>query len=542
MSNKSDFTNLWKSLEKHFSRNLNLKISDQFKSDPNRFSKFSLDVSGVFLDYSKNRITEETIRLLCDLANASDLAKHRDDMFSGKRINNTEDRPVLHTALRNLYDKSDVSGLVKSELDRIAACVNSVKNKVWRGYSNKAITDVVNIGIGGSDLGPAMVVKALKPYAEDINVHFVSNVDATDISEVLKYLNPETTLFIIASKTFTTQETITNGNAAREWLLNKALGTNGAAKKHFIAVTANPAGALEFGIDQDNVFPFWDWVGGRFSLWSSIGISIAFSIGMDNFYKLLEGAYEMDQHFKKAPFEQNMPVILGVLGVWNVNFLGATSQAVIPYDQYLSLFPSYLQQLEMESNGKRVMGSGEEINYKTSPIVWGGVGTNTQHSFHQLLMQGTQKYFVDFIVPLKSHNKVGSHHLMLYANCLAQSQALMCGCHEDELVKDLKSQGKDNSEIERLIPHKIIPGNVSSNTIILNEVNPKSLGALIALYEHKVFVQGVIWRINSFDQWGVELGKKIAGKLIPMLQGESELLDLDGSTKGLIELKRSGEI
>jgi glucose-6-phosphate isomerase len=380
-----------------------------------------------------------------------------------------------------------------------------------------------------------MVVAALQSYTVRINVHFVSNLDATHISETIKYLNPETTLFVIASKTFTTQETLANALSAKEWLLSKSRGEKNAILHNFIAVTAKSDRAVEFGISQDNIFPFWDWVGGRFSLWSAIGISIALAIGMDEFYELLNGACEMDKHFRRAPLTENMPVILALLGIWNINFLGAESLAVVPYDQYLYLLPAYLQQLEMESNGKRVAIDGKDLTYKTAPVVWGAVGTNSQHSFHQLLMQGTHLIPVDFIIPLHSHNPIGDHHLLLYANCLAQSQALMCGCSEEEIIRELKEKKVSLSEIKELVPHKMILGNIPSNTIIMDKIEPRTLGALMALYEHKVFVQGVIWQINSFDQWGVELGKHLASKLVPMLQGGKDLSDLDGSTRGLIQ-------
>ncbi|OGT08523.1 MAG: glucose-6-phosphate isomerase [Gammaproteobacteria bacterium RBG_16_37_9] len=537
MDDKPDISNAWQALTKHCHQNSNLKIKDQFATYPERFSEFSLEAAGIFLDYSKNRITTETMRLLCDLAKAAEVSRHREEMFCGKEINITEKRAVLHTALRNIHDESTPeSVLVKKELKRMADCVHSILGGKWSGYSGKLITDVVNIGIGGSDLGPAMAVAALQPYGNHIKAHFVSNIDSTHINETIKYLNPETTVFIVTSKTFTTQETLVNAITAREWLLNKAAIEKKTIEKHFIGITANPTRAIEFGISQENIFSFWDWVGGRFSLWSAVGLSIALAIGMDKFYEFLEGAHAMDKHFESAPLEENMPVILALLGIWNIDFLGAQAQAIIPYDQYLELFPTYLQQLEMESNGKRVCVDGSDVSYKTAPIVWGGVGTNSQHSFHQLLMQGTHMVPVDFIIPLQTHSPIGNHHLLLYANCLAQSQALMCGCGEEDVIAELKLQGMSKEQIHNLMPHKIIPGNVPSNTIVMDKIEPSTLGALIALYEHKVFVQGIIWRINSFDQWGVELGKRMASKLVPMLQGESEATGLDGSTQGLINL------
>jgi glucose-6-phosphate isomerase len=532
-----DTSTAWQALTKHCQQIANLKIKDQFVSHPERVSEFSLWACGLFLDYSKNRITAETMKLLYGLAQTAEVTVYREKMFSGDLINVTEKRAVLHTALRNPGNEPAAEMvLVKRELKRIAKCVSAIRDGKWLGFSGQAITDVVNIGIGGSDLGPAMVVSALRPYVTRVKVHFVSNVDATHISETLKYLNPKTTVFIISSKTFTTQETLTNAHTAKEWLLHQTVDEAKIIKQHFIAVTAKSERAIEFGIDQENIFPIWDWVGGRFSLWSAIGLSIAIAIGMERFYQLLAGAHAMDRHFCEAPLEKNMPVILALLGIWNINFLGATTHAVIPYDQYLSLLPAYLQQLEMESNGKRVLVNGKTIDYKTAPVVWGAVGTNGQHAFHQLLMQGTQMVPVDFIVALESHNPIRNHHLLLYANCLAQSQALMCGRSEDEVVIQLCEQGMTQEEARMQASHRVIPGNIPSNTIVAQNINPESLGALIALYEHKVFVQGIIWRINSFDQWGVELGKHLASKLTPVLQGSADIADLDGSTARLVSV------
>lgn len=529
-------TQNWQALEKHHSISIKSTLKKLFLQDPNRSKKFSLEAAGIFLDYSKNRISTETIQLLIELANASGLEQYREKMFAGEAINFTEKRAVLHCALREPGKNPEpIMSQVHHELKRIEKLVTTLREHKWHGFSGNPITDVVNIGIGGSDLGPAMAVAALTPYTlEKLKVHFVSNLDATHIFETLKELNPETTLFIIASKTFTTQETLTNANTAKEWLLNAADGKSEVIEHHFVAVSAKPERAKEFGISEDNIFPFWDWVGGRFSLWSAIGLPVAIAIGMDKFYELLEGAHAMDEHFKAAPLEKNLPVILGLLGIWNINFLGATSQAIIPYDQYLSLLPAFLQQLEMESNGKRVDFDGNVVTYNTAPIIWGSVGTNGQHAFHQLLMQGTHIVPVDFILPLQSHNPIGNHHMLLAANCFAQSQALMSGRDESEVASELKEQGLSEIEIKKLLPYKIIPGNIPSNTIIVEKVTPKTLGALIALYEHKVFVQGVIWRINSFDQWGVELGKKLATKIIPMLEGETTIEGADSSTRELI--------
>lgn len=504
-------TSAWKKLQQHYQEVADLKMKDLFVDDSKRFNNFSVTTAGLLLDYSKNRITATTMQLLEQLTATVDLKKHIEAMFAGELINTTEQRAVLHTALRNPNPPAEV----KATLEKICNCAEDIRQGKWKGYSKKAITDVVNIGIGGSDLGPAMVVSALTPYAaSNVKCHFVANVDGTHITETLKYLNPETTLFIVASKTFTTQETLCNASTAREWLAQKMKIKQ--VVKHLIAVTANPERAVDFGIDASNVFPFWDWVGGRYSLWSAIGLAIAIAIGADNFCEFLAGAYAMDEHFRRAPFTKNMPVILALIGIWNNNFLGAKTQAILPYDQYLHLLPAYLQQLEMESNGKRVTMAGEPVTYNTAPVIWGSVGTNGQHAFHQLLMQGTQMVPADFILPLKSHNPIGQHQLLLVANCLAQSQALM--------------QGRTQAEV-----YKVVPGNNPSNTILIDKITPATLGSLIALYEHKVFVQGIIWGINSFDQWGVELGKQLTKDIIPALQGSETAKEFDASTKGLIK-------
>lgn len=535
----------WNNLQSHFSEIQNTHLKDQFINDKTRFKKFFLESQGLFLDYSKNLITSQTIELLLGLVEEVNLRAHIEKMFAGEIINTTEKRAVLHTALRNPDPKAkilvageNVIPMIQEVLHKMEACVNSVQHGKWKGYNRKVITDVVNIGIGGSDLGPHMVTEALKPYAEsNINCHFVSNVDGTHISETLKLLNPETTLFIIASKTFTTQETLCNAVTAKEWLLSQVIGNyKNVIKHHFIAVTAKPDRAVEFGIAEKNIFPFWDWVGGRYSLWSAIGLSIAMAIGMNNYKELLAGAHAMDEHFRDADFAQNMPVILALLGIWNINFWGCATQAIIPYDQYLLLLPAFLQQLDMESNGKHVTINGTTVKVKTAPVLWGSVGTNGQHAFHQLLLQGTQTVPVDFIISAQTHNPIGEHHLLLYANCLAQSQALMLGKSEEEVIAELRSQGMSMKEAKLLAPHKVINGNIPSNTILLEKLTPFSLGSLIALYEHKVFVQGIIWGINSFDQWGVELGKKIAGDIIPQLQEKNlSRQDQDCSTQGLIQ-------
>lgn len=534
-------TTAWQNLEQHQQEIATQNMRDLFSKNPDRFKKFSLKAAGLFLDYAKNNITSKTLDLLLQLTKEANLTAKIEDMFTGKIINTTEQRAVLHTALRNPQNTSiNVDGVnvmpeIHNTLKLIFACAEKIRTGKWHGFSDKEITDVVNIGIGGSDLGPAMVVNALMPYKIDtINFHFVSNVDGTHISETLKYLNPETTLFIIASKTFTTQETLCNAITAKEWLEQKA-ATKNASLQHFIAVTAKPDKAEEFGIAKQNIFPFWDWVGGRYSLWSAIGLAIVIAIGAENFQAFLAGANTMDQHFRSAPFAQNMPVIMALIGIWQINFLNAKSYAILPYDQYLALLPSYLQQLEMESNGKNVDINGNKLTYATSPIIWGGVGTNGQHAFHQLLLQGTQKVPIDFIVPVNSHNPIGQHHLYLFANCLAQSQAMMCGKTKEEAEQELLKSGIDSVTAKKLAEHKAIPGNNPCNTILVNKITPQTLGALIALYEHKVFVQGIIWQINSFDQWGVELGKQLAQKIIPQLEDAHAQLTTDASTLGLIK-------
>jgi glucose-6-phosphate isomerase len=522
----------WQKLQQHHQLIANKHMRELFAENPQRFDQFSLTAADLFLDYSKNRITAETMQLLVGLAKEVNLTDHIEAMFTGQIINKTEQRAVLHTALRS--PKHDIPE-IKETLQKMLACAENIRNGKWRGYSGKEITDVVNIGIGGSDLGPAMVTEALIPYNNsNLKCHFVSNIDATHISETLRYLNPETTLFIIASKTFTTQETLCNATTAREWLEQKAQ-TKNAVAKHMLAVSAKPERAADFGIDANNVYPFWDWVGGRFSLWGAIGFAIAIAIGAENFQQLLAGAHAMDHHFRHTKFANNLPVILALLDIWYVNFFNTTTHAILPYDQYMHLLPAYLQQLEMESNGKRVQIDGTPVDYATSSVIWGAVGTNGQHAFHQLLMQGTQLIPVDFIIPRQSHNPIGQHHLLLFANCLAQSQALMQGRNAEEVRTELTAQGMETNQIEKLIPHKIIPGNVPSNTILVDKITPFTLGALIAAYEHKVFTAGIIWNINSFDQWGVELGKQMANKIVPNLEGDKKSKNMDSSTLGLIE-------
>jgi glucose-6-phosphate isomerase len=515
-------------------------MRDMFAADPKRFEKFSIHFGDILLDYSKNRITAETVPLLLDLAREVGLKDWIEKMFGGEKINSTENRAVLHIALRNRanvpihVDGKDVMPEVNRVLRQMRDFVEKVRTGTWKGYSDKAMTDIVNIGIGGSDLGPVMVTEALKAYGKPgIRVHFVSNVDGTHIVETLKYLSPETTLSVIASKTFTTQETLTNANTAKDWLL-KSAGNQSAVAKHFVALSTNAEAVAKFGIDTKNMFEFWDWVGGRYSLWSAIGLSIALYIGMDNFEELLTGAHEMDQHFRNEPFEKNIPVILGLLGIWCNNFFGAETHAIIPYDQYLHRFAAYFQQGDMESNGKRVRKDGQEVNYSTGPVIWGEPGTNGQHAFFQLIHQGTRLIPTDFLAPVISQNPIGEHHPILLSNFFAQTEALMRGKTQAEARAELEAEGIRGEALDRLLPHKIFPGNRPTNSIIFKKLTPRVLGSLIAMYEHKIFVQGIVWNINSFDQWGVELGKQLAKKILPELGGAQKTTGHDASTNGLI--------
>ena len=515
-------------------------MRDMFRDDPRRFDKYSLQLDGLFLDYSKNLISEESLRLLFSLARQSNLSDWTSRMFNGEKINASEHRAVLHTALRaprNIsvhVDGKDVVPDVHRVLDHMRRYSDSVRDGSLRGYTGKQLRDVVNIGIGGSALGPLMVCDALRPYGNpQLNAHFVSNVDATALLETLKRLDPETALFIISSKTFTTQETLTNAHTARDWLI-KHLGSEEAVANHFAAVSTNIEATSKFGINPEHVFEFWDWVGGRYSLWSAIGLPIALYIGMDNFEKLLGGAHAMDRHFREAPLERNMPAILGLLGVWYASFFNAGSHAILPYDQYLEHLPAYLQQLEMESNGKRVDREGNNVDYATQAIIWGEPGTNGQHSFYQLIHQGTRLVPADFLAPITSHNPSGEHHAMLLSNFFAQTEALMLGKTGDEVRSELIAQKLDGDALETLLPYKIFPGNHPTNALMFDQLDPHTLGMLIALYEHKVFVQGVVWNINSFDQWGVEFGKQLAGKLLPELQAKQPVSSHDSSTNGLI--------
>ena len=538
---KIDFTTTqaYRYLADHYIDINAYSLKELFEQDPHRFEKFSLSLGDILLDYSKNRVNEQTIALLMQLARECQLDRAIEMMFSGKPINETEGRAVLHTALRNrsgspvVVDGADIMPDIQAVLDRMRSFSNRVISGEWKGYTGQEITDVVNIGIGGSDLGPVMVSEALKSYKTRLNVHFVSNVDGTHMAETLQKLNPATTLFLIASKTFTTQETMANAHTARDWFLASGAESEDVAK-HFAALSTNEKGVAEFGIDTQNMFEFWDWVGGRYSLWSAIGLSICLAIGYDNFEELLAGAEEADQHFRQSEFERNIPVILGVLGVWYNNFFDAESHAILPYDQYLHRFAAYFQQGDMESNGKYIDRSGKRVDYQTGPIIWGEPGTNGQHAFYQLIHQGTKLIPCDFIAPAISHNPIGQHHQMLLSNFFAQTEALMNGKAEEEVIRELKEAGKSDAEIDRLTPFKVFEGNRPTNSILLKQITPKSLGTLIALYEHKIFVQGVIWNVFSFDQWGVELGKQLAGRILPELQGDEPVESHDSSTNGLI--------
>ncbi len=538
----------WQALSKHHEAMKSVHMRDLFASDPGRFSRLSQDACGLFVDYSKHRVTDETMALLFTLAKQAEVERWRDRMFAGERINFTEERPVLHVALRNrggraiFVDGKDVMPDVRAVLAKMRDFSNRVRSGAWTGHTGKSITHIVNIGIGGSDLGPVMVTEALAPYHERrIRPHFVSNVDGTAIAEALHAVDPERTLFIVASKTFTTQETLTNARTARAWLLAQPGFDESAVAKHFVALSTNEKEVRAFGIDPDNMFPFWDWVGGRYSLWSAIGLSIAIMIGMDAFEELLGGAYELDEHFRTAPLEQNIPVIMGMLGIWYANFFGAESHAILPYDQYLHRFAAYFQQGDMESNGKRVDRHGGAITgYTTGPIVWGEPGTNGQHGFYQLIHQGTRLVPCDFIAPIESHNPLGRHHDILLANFFAQTEALMRGKTEAEARAELVASGLSKERVDLLTPHKVFPGNRPTTSILVQKVTPRTLGALIAAYEHKIFVQGIVWNINSFDQWGVELGKQLANAILPVLESTGAgVTTHDASTNGLIELYKS---
>jgi glucose-6-phosphate isomerase len=530
----------WSKLEEHHRKIKDVNMKDLFLSDPERFNKFHIRFKEILVDYSKNRITDETLSLLLELAEEAGVRTAIKNMFSGEKINETENRAVLHVALRNrnnspIYvDGQDVMPQVNAVLQKMEGFSKKIRSGDWKGYRGDRISDIVNIGIGGSDLGPVMVTEALRPFADKkLAVHFVSNIDGTHLTEVLKKLNPATTLFMIASKTFTTQETMTNAFSARDWFLKQA-GDSAHVAKHFVALSTNVTKVEEFGIDKDNMFEFWDWVGGRYSLWSAIGLSIACYIGFDNFSDLLQGAHDMDRHFLETPFDKNIPVILALIGIWYNNFFNAATEVILPYDQYMHRFPAYFQQGNMESNGKSTSRDGERIAYQTGPIVWGEPGTNGQHAFYQLIHQGTKFIPADFLAPAVSHNPIGEHHNILLSNFFAQTEALMNGKTKEEVVAELKKADKTDLEIEKLTPHKIFEGNKPTNSILFRQLVPRILGSLIAMYEHKIFVQGVVWNIFSFDQWGVELGKQLAGKILPELQDDNPVNAHDPSTNGLI--------
>ena len=528
----------WKALEAHGAGFRDVRMRDLFAADPRRFERFSLSAAGLLLDYSKNALTAETLDLLFALARQEELPAWIERMFAGNRINTTEQRAALHVALRAdrpiAIDGQDVLPDVRRVKNAMRTFTDAIRSGERRGYTNQPFTAIVNIGIGGSDLGPLMATEALTPYQHPrLSSYFVSNVDGTHLAETLKRVQPQSTLFIVASKTFTTQETLANAQSAREWLIRHS-GSEAAVAQHFVALSTNLAETARFGIASENVFEFWDWVGGRYSLWSAIGLSLAIAIGMDHFEDMLAGARDMDDHFRHSPLEANMPVLLALIGIWYINFHGARAHAVLPYDQYLARFPAYLQQLEMESNGKRVTRDGRPVDYATCPVIWGEPGTNGQHAFYQLLHQGTALIPADFIAPVRTHNPIGHHHELLIANFIAQTEALMRGKTADEVHDELAAQGLGADEIDRLVPHKVFPGNRPTNSIVIEQLTPRALGALIALYEHKVFVQGVIWGVNSFDQWGVELGKQLASRVLAEARSHAVGEEHDASTSALI--------
>jgi glucose-6-phosphate isomerase len=531
----------WKALATHHASVGRAHVRDMFAKDDRRFEKLSLQVEDILVDFSKQRVTEETMKLLLDLARQARVTERRDAMFAGEKINGTEGRAVLHVALRNrsnrpiVVDGKDVMPEVNAVLAKMRAFTDQVRSGAWKGHTGKRITDVVNIGIGGSDLGPVMAAGALKPYWHpEMRAHFVSNVDGTHLVEALEGVKAEQTLFVIESKTFTTQETLMNAKSARAWLVDK-LGSEAAVPKHFVAVSTATDEVRKFGIDTNNMFAFWDWVGGRYSLWSAIGLPIELLVGPDHFEAMLAGGHAMDEHFRTAPLEQNVPLMMGMVGIWNLNFLGAETQAILPYDQYLSRFAAYFQQGDMESNGKRVDRKGRVIDdYTTGPIVWGEPGTNGQHAFYQLIHQGTRTIPCDFLAPLETQNPLGKHHDILLANFFAQTEALMRGKTPEEARAELQTQNLPAARIDELVPHKTFPGNRPTTSILFTKLTPRTLGMLIAMYEHKIFVQGVVWDIYSFDQWGVELGKQLAKKIEPELESRGPVTSHDASTNALI--------
>jgi glucose-6-phosphate isomerase len=536
----------WQALIAHKEQLTGTSLRELFTQDPGRAQRYLAKGAGLTLDFSRNRLTDEVLQALSALAHACDLEARRTDLLQGNIVNNTENRPALHTALRQPADSEVLVGgknvvpEVHATLDRMEELVDAIHRGERTGHTGKAFTDVVSIGIGGSFLGPKLAVEALTPFARNgICCHFIANIDGTDISETLKALSPETTLFLVQSKSFRTQETLSNSLVAREWFLTNG-GNQPAIASHFLAVTTNIQEATRFGIDEQNIFPMWDWVGGRYSLWSAIGLPIALTLGMDHFRALLKGAHAMDRHFQEAPTECNLPVLMALLSIWYNNFWGAETQAVLPYDEYLQYLPDHLQQLDMESNGKRVTQQGAPVDYQTGPILWGGVGANGQHAYHQLIHQGTRLIPADFIIPMHSHNAVGDHHAILFANCLSQARAMMAGKTEAEAKQELIQGGMDEASAAALAPHKVIPGNQPGNILLMDKVTPETLGALIALYEHRTFVQSVIWDVDCFDQWGVELGKQIGNEILPRLKGAPQgHADSDSATDHLIELFRS---
>ena len=535
----------WKALEQHFGEVSSLHMRDMFAEDPQRFDRFSLKLNDILFDYSKNRINSQTMEHLYRLADDCDVRQWIDRMFAGEAINHTENRAVLHTALRNrdgqpiLVDGEDVLPAVRTERERVRKLAEAIRTRSWRGCHNQPITDVVNIGIGGSNLGPLMVTEALRPYAlHDLNVHYVSNIDENHITDTLEKLNPETTFFIIASKSFTTQDTMVNAETARQWHINN-VGTDSHIDKHFSAVSSNIDAAKAFGIHEDNIFRMWDWVGGRYSLWSAISLPIVIAIGQDNFDELLQGAHEADQHFKDAPLEENIPITMALLGIWYNNFFDAEAIAVLPYDQHLHKFPSYLQQADMESNGKAVDREEHTVDYSTGPVLFGEIGISAQHAFFQLLHQGTKLVPADILASVSNVRGIARHHRALMSNVFAQAEALMKGKTEQEAYAELKASGLDEDVIKVLLPNKIFPGNRPTNTFLFNSLTPATLGSLIALYEHKIFIQGIIWNINSFDQWGVELGKQLASGILPELEDNEPTHEHDSSTNGLINYYKS---
>ena len=533
-------TSAWKELEKYFATFKGTQMKALFAKDANRAEKYSLQFEDIFVDFSKNIIDEKVMSLLVKLAEECGLKDAIEAEFTGEKINKTEKRSVLHVALRNrsntpIYsDGKDVMPDVNRVLAQMKDFSEKIISGAWKGYTGKAITDIVNVGIGGSDLGPLMVTEALKPYKkQNITCHFVSNIDGTHMAETLKIVNPETTLFIIASKTFTTLETMTNAQTAKDWFLKTAKDEKAVAK-HFVALSTNAKAVADFGIDTNNMFEFWDWVGGRYSLWSAIGLSIACSIGFENYQALLEGAHAMDKHFRNTEFDKNIPVILALIGIWYNNFYGAETEAILPYDQYMHRFSAYFQQGNMESNGKYVDRNGKEVSYQTGPIIWGEPGTNGQHAFYQLIHQGTKMIPCDFMAPAISQNPIGDHHPKLLANFFAQPEALMMGKTAEQVTAELKKQGKSDEDIAMLLPYMVFKGNIPTNSILFKKLTPRTLGSLIAMYEHKIFTQGIIWNIFSFDQWGVQLGKQLANVILPELKNDDKVASHDSSTNGLI--------